>query len=210
MAKRSVKSIAQMSQYELGKLTKAELQPIYRELRSAVQRRLKTFERHNETGAVPKRIRELGAPSKLSKKDLIKSIGAAGNFYTSERGTYSGYRRERRKLKVKMEKRIGTPMSEEAFDNLGAFMGEMRDRAKDMFNNISGKAVELYAAAKDKGMDPKQFLRNYEYWTDENNLEKFKEADPISRGRKVYPSDYIKALGLPTIKSYEDNKYNED
>ena len=210
MAKQSVKSIAQMSQYELSKMTKVELQTLYRQIRGAVQRRVKTFERHNESNAVPKRIRELGAPSKMNKKDLIKSIGAAGNFYTSERGTYSGYRRERRKLKQKMEKRIGTPMTEEAFDSMGAFMGEMRDRAKDMFNNISGKAVELYAAAKDKGMDPNQFLRNYEYWTDANNLEKFKEAQPISRGRKVYPSDYIKALGLPTIKSYEDNKYNED
>lgn len=211
MAKKlSAKQAANMSQYELSKLTKAELTEIYRGLRNAVQRRVKTFEKHGEVSAVPKRVRELKAPSKMNKKDLMKSIGAAGNFYTSERGSYTGYRKQRKKLKQKIEKRVGMPLTEQAFDELGNFFGEMRDRAKDMFDNISGRVEKLYAAAKDKGMDPKQFLRNWEYWTDENNLEKLAEADTITRGRKVYPSDYIKALGLPSIKSYEDNKYSED
>ena len=199
-----------MSQYELSKMSKAELQQMYRGLRSAVQRRAKTFERHNETIGIPKRIKELKAPSKMNKKDLIKSIGAAGNWYLSERGTYTGYKRQQKQMKAKIEKRTGIPLSDKAFNELGDFFGEMRDRAKDMFNNISGRVEKLYSAAKDKGMDPEQFLRNWEYWTDERNLEKFAEADTLSRNRKVYPSDYIKALGLPTIKSYEDNKYNED
>ena len=199
-----------MSQYELSKLTKAELTEIYRGLRNAAKRRMRTFEKHKETIGIPKRVRELKAPSKLNKKELIKSIGTAGNWYLSERGTYTGYKRERRKLKAKFEKRLGSTLSDKEFDDVGRFIGDMRDRAGDMFKDASKKAIVLYGAAKDKGMDPDQFLRNWDYWTKDEHLKAFQDTDIIKKEGKVYPSDYIRALGLPTIKSYEKNKYNED
>lgn len=210
MAKRSIKQIAGMSQYDLSQLTKTELQSMYRALRGAVKRRVKTFEKHGSESAVPKPIKELKAASKMKKKDLIKSIGAAGNFYLSERGTYTGYKRVRKKIRQSVEQKLKMPVTEKTLSDLGEFLDEMRERAGEMLPGIYEKAMELFKAAEAKGVDPAQFAKNYDYWTENKHLEALKQAEPIRKKGKVLPSDYIEQLGLPSIEKYEDTKYDKD
>ena len=205
MAKLTIKQIANMSQYELSKMSKKELRSAYSQLRSAVKKRQATFKKHNAEYAVPKTVREAKAPSKMNMKELRSAISAAGNFYLSDKGTYTKWKKKQKERKKKLEDNLGIPLTDDQMDSFGEFMSEARYRSGD--NYVSAQAAELYAAATEKNMDPDQFLRNYDYWTQEKNLEALKQADEITRSRKVYPSDYIKKLGLQPIKSYVSDKY---
>ena len=201
-SKLTLKEISNLSQYELGKMNKKELQAAYRDIRQAVQRREKTFEKHGAGGAVPKSIRDLQAPSRLNKKDLMKSIAAAGNFYQSERGTYTGYKRELKKITASIKERTGVQIGVGDLKGFGEFMKEARDRLGEMFNPNYAELAELYEASKNKNLDPSSLLRNYEYWTQEDNIQALKEAQPIRRKGKVYPSDYVTKLGLEPIGKF--------
>lgn len=205
-SKLTLKEISNLSQYELGKMSKKELQAAYRDIRQAVQRREKTFEKHGSGGAVPKSIRDLQAPSRLNKKDLMKSIAAAGNFYQSPRGTYTGYKRELKKVTETIKSRTGVQLGVKDLPDLGQFLREAKDRTGDMYDFKYKELVALYEASRNKNLDPASLLRNYEYWTVEKNLQALKEAQPIRRTGKVHPSDYVKKLGLQPIGKYYLNE----
>lgn len=201
-SKLTLKEISNLSQYELGKMSKKELQAAYRDIRQAVQRRQKVFEKHNAGNAMPKSVRDLKAPSRLNKKDLMKSIAAAGNFYQSERGTYTGYKRELKKITDTIKSRTGVQLGVKDLPDLGQFLKEAKERTGDMYDFKYKELVALYEASKNKNLDPASLLRNYEYWTEEKNLQALKEAQPIRRKGKVYPSDYVKKLGMQPIGKY--------
>lgn len=201
-SKLTLKEISNLSQYELGKMSKKELQAAYRDIRQAVQRRQKVFEKHNAGNAMPKSVRDLKAPSRLNKKDLMKSIAAAGNFYQGPRGTYTGYKRELKKITTKIKEKTGVSMNTGDLADFGSFMKEARERLGDMFTPAYSEVAELWEASKNKNLDPSSLLRNYEYWTEEKNLQALKEAQPIRRTGKVHPSDYVKKLGLQPIGKY--------
>ena len=201
-SKLTLKEISNLSQYELGKMSKKELQAAYRDIRQAVQRRQKVFEKHNAGNAMPKSVRDLKAPSRLNKKDLMKSIAAAGNFYQSPRGTYTGYKRELKKITETIKSRTDVQLGIKDLPDLGLFLKEAKDRTGDMYDFKYKELVALYEASKNKNLDPASLLRNYEYWTEEKNLQALKEAQPIRRTGKVHPSDYVKKLGLQPIGKY--------
>ena len=201
-SKLTLKEISNLSQYELGKMSKKELQAAYRDIRQAVQRRQKVFEKHNAGNAVPKSVRDLKAPSRLNKKDLMKSIAAAGNFYQGPRGTYTGYKRELKKITETIKSRTDVQLGIGDLPDLGLFLKEAKDRTGDMYDFKYKELVALYEASKNKNLDPSSLLRNYEYWTEEKNLQALKEAQPIRRAGKVHPSDYVKKLGLQPIGKY--------
>lgn len=201
-SKLTLKEISNLSQYELGKMSKKELQAAYRDIRQAVQRRQKVFEKHNAGNAMPKSVRDLKAPSRLNKKDLMKSIAAAGNFYQSPRGTYTGYKRELKKITETIKSRTNVQLGIKDLPDLGLFLREAKDRTGDMYDFKYKELVALYEASKNKNLDPSSLLRNYEYWTEEKNLQALKEAQPIRRAGKVHPSDYVKKLGLQPIGKY--------
>lgn len=200
--KLTLKEISNLSQYEMGKMNKKELQAAYRSIRQAVQRREKTFEKHGAGGAVPKSIRDLQAPSRLNKKDLMKSIAAAGNFYQSERGTYTGYKRELKKITATIKEMTGVQIGVGDLKSFGQFMKEARTRLGEMFNPNYSELAELYEASKNKNLNPASLIRNYEYWTQEENIKALKEAEPIRRKGQVYPSAYVKKLGLKPIGKF--------
>ena len=201
-SKLTLKEISNLSQYELGKMNKKELQAAYRDIRQAVQRRQKVFEKHNAGNAMPKSVRDLKAPSRLNKKDLMKSIAAAGNFYQGPRGTYTGYKRELKKITETIKSRTDVQLGIKDLPDLGLFLKEAKDRTGDMYDFKYKELVALYEASKNKNLDPASLLRNYEYWTEEKNLQALKEAQPIRRTGKVHPSDYVKKLGLQPIGKY--------
>lgn len=201
-SKLTLKEISNLSQYELGKMSKKELQAAYRDIRQAVQRRQKVFEKHNAGNAMPKSVRDLKAPSRLNKKDLMKSIAAAGNFYQGPRGTYTGYKRELKKITETIKSRTNVQLGIKDLPDLGLFLREAKDRTGDMYDFKYKELVALYEASKNKNLDPSSLLRNYEYWTEEKNLQALKEAQPIRRAGKVHPSDYVKKLGLQPIGKY--------
>lgn len=187
-------------------MNKKELQAAYRDIRQAVQRRQKVFEKHNAGNAMPKSVRDLKAPSRLNKKDLMKSIAAAGNFYQSPRGTYTGFKRELKKITETIKSRTGVELGVKDLPDLGTFLREARERTGEMYDFKYKELVALYEASRNKNIDPASLLRNYEYWTEEKNLQALKEAQPIRRSGKVHPSDYVKKLGLQPIGKYYLNE----
>ena len=217
MAAQSIRNIAQMSQYQLEKLTKAELKEMFQALQGSTRSRLQTFKKHGRLTGAPKAVRRLAMPksitygegekrpkpiSKFTKKDYMRAIGTLGNFYLSEKGTYTGYVRVKKKERKALEERLGIKLTEESIKDLGEFLGAMRERAGDMFPAHYEAAIQLFDVAREKHMDPTMFMKNYEYWTEQKHLDALAEAKEIKRGREVYPSDYVKALGLPSIRKY--------
>jgi hypothetical protein len=201
-SKLTLKEISNLSQYELGKMSKKELQAAYRDIRQAVQRREKVFKKHGAEGAVPKSIRELKAPSKLNKKDLIKSIAASGNFYQSKRGTYTGMIRELKEITKINEERTHKKISIKDLPSFGEFMKNAQEIMGELYNPAYPELAELWEASKNKNMDPRELLKNYEYWLDREHMEKLRDAKPIKRDGEVLPSDYVKTLGLPEIEGW--------
>lgn len=217
MTARTVKQIAQLSQYELEKLNKQELKQLFQKLQGSTRSRLQTFKKHDRLTGAPKAVRRLAMPksisygegdkrpkpvSKFTKKDYMRAIGTLGNFYLSEKGTYTGYMREKKKERKALEQRLGIKLTDEKIKDLGEFIGAMRERSGDMFPAHYEAAIQLFDVATQKHMDPSMFLKNYEYWTERAHLDALAQADEIKRGREVYPSDYVKALGLPGIRKY--------
>lgn len=204
--KLTLKEISNLSQYEMGKMNKKELQAAYRSIRQAVQRREKTFEKHGAEGAVPKSIRELKAPSRLNKKDLIKSIAAAGNFYQSKRGTYTGMIRELKAIAKLIEERTEKKISIKDLKSFGDFMKDAKDIMGEAYNPAYPELAELWEASKNKNLDPRELLKNYQYWLEQEHLDALRNAAPIKRIGEVHPSDYVSKLGLPEIEGWSPKR----
>ena len=205
-SKLTLKEISNLSQYELGKMSKKELQAAYRDIRQAVQRREKTFRKHNAEGAVPKSIRELKAPSRLNKKDLIKSIAAAGNFYQSKRGTYTGMIRELKEITNIIEERTHKKISIKDLSSFGEFMKDAKDIIGEAYNPAYPELADLWEASKNKNLDPRELLKNYQYWLEREHLDALRDAKPIKRDGEVLPSDYVSKLGLPEIEGWSPKR----
>ena len=85
----------------------------------------------------------------------------------------------------------------EDFNRFGQFMGEASERFYD-FSMASSQVKEMYEQAERLGVDPNQFLKNYDYW--EQHLEKLQEAEPISwnRNRALFDLIWYEAMKNPT------------
>lgn len=202
------KEILGMSPYEViktarGSLTEAK--QIFRALKNSLDSRIRTFAKHGALDAVPDRILNIGGVKGKSETEIIQNIRDLNNFMRDpEKGTYADWSEEMERRKEHMEDVIGNDFEfddDDEYEDYLQFMGEMQDRygGGEMWKEVSKDAAKLYGEAKRLNMDPSQFFRNYDYWT--RHIKDLASADPIQSrtGRKIYPSDYARKLGLPKI-----------
>ena len=202
------KEILGMSPYEViktarGSLTEAK--QIFRALKNSLDSRIRTFAKHGALDAVPDRILNIGGVKGKTETEIIQNIRDLNNFMRDpEKGTYADWSEEMERRKEHMEDVIGNDFEfddDDEYEDYLQFMGEMQDRygGGEMWKEVSKDAAKLYGEAKRLNMDPSQFFRNYDYWT--RHIKDLSSADPIQSrtGRKIYPSDYARKLGLPKI-----------
>lgn len=181
------------------------LRKTYQNLRKIVGSRVDTFERKGAAEAVPKHLRG-GLPSAKGRSDadLIQDIREAIAWMRGKRSTYRGYEETQEHFRQAMQEALpDIDLSDkDKFDAFGRFMGEMQDRYGEMWHAISNAVRDVYKEQTRLNKDPRQFMKNYDYWvkqTEQINAEK-KANRQGGRRRSTKLSTYMRQLKRGKIK----------
>lgn len=202
-----ISDIVNMAAYKVNKLTGSALSAAYTTLKSAFNKRVKVFQKHDAERALPAQFRK-GMRSSLGMTDeeKLQAIKEASAFMRGSRSSYSGWKRSEIEQMQGLNERLDGVYhfdSLEDFRKYGEFMGEMQMRMGQMWKRESSQVRELYFASQRLGVEAQQFFKNYEYW--EHHLEELEKAKPIewsTSGRKVKASDYARQLRLPKMSEW--------
>lgn len=159
-----------MTARELSQLSRAELRSSYQNVRKIVNSRIKTFEAHGMENALPVKIRgglssARGKSDEAVKREIMESMA----WMRGRSSTYKGYRAARESFREKMQASMPDLdlSSEEKLDDYGEFMGEMAERYKAMWEGISAMVRDLYRDLTELNEDPREFMKNYDYWKEQ-------------------------------------------
>ena len=199
----------------LRRMKRNELVQAAATVRKALRSRASTFAKHDAEAAFPfEDIEDLPTAADFeNRSELLSWLSDALKFLNKpEESTYRGYmaavnaRMAAYNETLNQEGRKGFDTLED-FNRFGKFMGEAQERFRD-FSVVSDQVVEMYDQAERLGVDPEQFMRNFDYW--KTHLEDLQDATPIEwqrKGKPVYASDYARQLHLPRMKDfYKDNE----
>lgn len=185
-----LKNLIQQSAREWSAMSGSELRKAYQQVKHAMSERAKTFAKHGQEG------RTLPSSRGLSESELRTKLKSASAYMRGRRSTYSGAQQSALDKLHQMQ----AAMPEMGFKTVedvakfGDFMNEMEERYKAIqFPSMSAK--KLYQEAQRLNVDPRKFMRNFDYWQDHiNDLEKL---DPIRQregSRALKPSDYARKI----------------
>ncbi len=186
------------SSLAMSRLTPSEIREAYQIVKGAVKSRNKTFAKHGLGDAVPERLRS-GLPSSVgaAPEDLLQDIRSAVAWMRGRGSTYGGYQAITEERRQKMQDALPDMdfSTNEKLADFGKFMNEMRDRYGDQFKDISSTAADLYREALRLNVDPRQFMKNYDFWAD--HVEDLEKTDPIRQragSRALKASDYAQKI----------------
>lgn len=161
-----VSELMKLTEREIKSLSEADLRSAFSNVKRSMATRKTYFEKAGVKQNLPKIYREAVESSKdLTAGQLAKVLGATSAYFRGTLSTAKGmsaYQHERREG---IKKRIGAEdLSDSQFDQYGKFMGEMQNRYKEAWKEIShdAKKIALEAARKNLSMD--QFKMNFDYW----------------------------------------------
>ena len=185
-----LKSLITQSAREWSSMSGSQLRKAYQQVKHAMKERAKTFAKHGQEG------RTLPSSRGLSESELRTKLKSASAYMRGRRSTYSGAQQSALDKLHQMQ----AAMPEMGFKTVedvakfGDFMNEMEERYKAIqFPSMSAK--KLYQEAQRLNVDPRKFMRNFDYWQDHiNDLEKL---DPIRQregSRALKPSDYARKI----------------
>lgn len=197
--------LMEMTARDLSNLSRAQIREAYQNMRKIIGSRVRTFEKHGAAEAVPAAQRG-GLPSSKGRPDadLVQDIRSALAWMRGKRSTYKGYEETQEHFREAMQDAMpDLDLSDkDKFDAYGRFMGEMQDRYKEMWHDISNIVRDVYNDLTRLNEDPRQFMKNYDYWADEVeriNREK-KEQHIGGRRRSSKMSTYMRQLKRGKIK----------
>ena len=195
-----VKDIIELSMPEIMELSDAELRAAYTNLRRSAAARARGFEQAGLPVNIPARL-QYSVPARYLSRDQLENMVAQGKSAVAPIYSVSGYRRYQEQQKNELKSRFGmSNLTDEQFRKYGEFMGAMQKRMKGSWDYVSAEAYKMASEALRLNLDPKQFMRNFAYWSD--HLEDLELAKPLER-KNLKPSDYIKQLNLQRIGSWK-------
>ena len=195
-----VKDIIELSMPEIMELSDAELRAAYTNLRRSAAARARGFEQAGLPVNIPARL-QYSIPARYLSRAQLENMVAQGKSAVAPIYSVSGYRRYQEQQKDELKSRFGmTNLTDEQFRKYGEFMGAMQKRMKGSWDYVSAEAYKMASEALRLNLDPKQFMRNFAYWSD--HLEDLERAQPLER-KNLKPSDYIKQLNLQRVGSWK-------
>ncbi len=195
-----VKDIIELSMPEIMELSDAELRAAYTNLRRSAAARARGFEQAGLPVNIPARL-QYSVPARYLSREQLENMVAQGKSAVAPIYSVSGYRRYQEQQKDELKSRFGmSNLTDEQFRKYGEFMGAMQKRMKGSWDYVSAEAYKMASEALRLNLDPKQFMRNFAYWSD--HLEDLERAQPLER-KNLKPSDYIKQLNLQRIGSWK-------
>lgn len=208
MAKGRLKSILNRTLLEESDLTQKQLRSDYNYLRKVIRSRQKSFEKRGKSDLFSKSFAQGFRSLKTikSRSQLLAEMARMENYLLSSRSTVEGavaYQEQENKRRQSLSETLNRDLSEEEFNNIGEFLGQMQDRLKEVWKTVSDRAVKLFEEAQRLNLDPGQFLRNYDYWIE--HAEALEGARPLNY-EYVKPSSYIEQLRLPSISEWREGR----
>ena len=195
-----VKDIIELSMPEIMELSDAELRAAYTNLRRSAAARARGFEQAGLPVNIPARL-QYKVPARYLTRAQLENMVAQGKSAVAPIYSVSGYRRYQEQQKDELKSRFGmSNLTDEQFRKYGEFMGAMQKRMKGSWDYVSAEAYKMASEALRLNLDPKQFMRNFAYWSD--HLEDLERAQPLER-KNLKPSDYIKQLNLQRVGSWK-------
>lgn len=222
-------SIMGQSAAQISGASLSEAKSQYNYLRKVIREREKSFAKAGKQGTFDRQYGIMGPPSLrgLSEAQVKKQIIRMVKQLSGPSATVTGMKIQKmmadRHRKQGLEKVLnagkGRQLSDAEWDKYGRFLGDMQERYGDNWKRVSDDYIEMLddpafqdilGISEDLGLHASQFMKNYEYW--KAHADDLKKAVPIrSRGKRkraLTPSDYIRQLGLPSIKDW--NKEHKD
>lgn len=195
--------ILNQSAMHLRNASEKTLRQTYSFLRSRLNSRISTFAKHDALSNIPKKYQQGVKPLKELKtmSEIKKAIGEMQNFMLGDRSTYSGFIKSEKFKKKLFESKMGRKMTNEEYIQFTNFLRDAQARLKDIWKFVSDDAIELYDESQRLNLNPMQLIKNFDYWKE--HLDQLKNAKPINR-KNVKPSDYVKQLKLPKIRTWND------
>lgn len=195
-----VKDIIELSMPEIMELSDAELRAAYTNLRRSAAARARGFEQAGLPVNIPARL-QYSIPARYLSRAQLENMVAQGKSAVAPIYSVSGYKRYQEQQKDELKSRFDmSNLTDEQFRKYGEFMGAMQKRMKGSWDYVSAEAYKMASEALRLNLDPKQFMRNFAYWSD--HLEDLERAQPLER-KNLKPSDYIKQLNLQRIGSWK-------
>lgn len=197
--------LMEMTARELSRLSESDLRKSYQSIRTITKSRIRTFEKHGISEAVPEKIRGgLGSAKGRPTEELLQDIKQSLAWMRGKVSTYKGYREHKEHFRKEMQKSMPDLdlSDEEKLDDFGYFMGEMQERYGDMWKGISNQVRDMYRDLTELNEDPRQFMKNYDYWKE--NVEAVNKAKEAARAPGRRRSDkfstYVNKLKKGKIK----------
>lgn len=175
-----------------NRITGDDLKKAYQQMKASIRSRAKTFAKH---GMPVKRsnLPSMRGMDEETMRDILKDTAAYMRGKVSSYRGYMAYQKTRLSAMQNAMPEMGFKTVEDVA-KFGKFMNDMEDR----FGNIkydSNNAKKLYQQAQRLNVDPKKFMKNYEYWAEHvEDLEKMKPIKQRAGSRALKPSDYARKI----------------
>ena len=185
-----LQDLVEQSAREWSAMSGSQLRKAYQQVKHAMKERAKTFARHGQEGRI------LPSSRGMSETELRTKLKSASAYLRGRRSSYQGWKQSESEQLQRMQEAM-PDMGFETPDDLrkfGEFMNDMDDR----FGNIkydSMDAKKLYKEAQRLNVDPKKFMRNFDYWMD--HVDDLAKQQPIRQregSRALKPSDYARKI----------------
>ena len=198
----AIKDLINMTRFQLGKLSSAKLKSAYNQLKRTVSKRIDVYKKHGRMDVIPKGLHNIENVGDLDASEKISKIGEMSNFLLSGKSTYTKFMESEREELENIEEDLDIKFkSFEEFNDYKRFLRDMYARDKKGWRASSEQyedSIDLWLQSRRLNLKASQFLRNRQYWLE--NVDELKNAKPIKRNTKLYPSDYARQLRLPKVR----------
>lgn len=177
-----------------GVLTREEMRAEYSKLRAIANRRLQALG-NSEFSSSQSYLRNRNKFSPLSEitteRELIMKLYEVKKFTSARSGSVSGLRDIQRQTLETAQERGLTFLNKNNIAAFGQFMEEARQKG---YSKIYGseRIAELFGTAARKQLDPKEIMKDFEYWNENRN--ELEKQPKITNKKKVSASDYRKRI----------------
>lgn len=201
----SIEQLWNMTKQEMMQLSEAEIKSTYTSLRKSVSSRLKTFEKAGLGSIVPKKVKSGMKPiAGRDAEGLVNELSEFMGWVRGGRSTVKGFRKIQEGAYKKMKESMPDLdlSTREKMNDFGYFMGEMQERYGEFWKYISNAARDIYRDLTAVNEDPRQFMRNYDFWKEKTEeVNKAKEAARAPGRRKSTKlSTYVNQLKRKKIR----------
>ena len=203
----SIKSITNMSAYQLSKLTNREVNAIYRKVNKRIEKNISTFKKHKVTSKnVEKYVDILNEPKARTRRAKELAILEATIFLKNKNNTYTNWKQTQKERRATVEKSTGIKFANnKEYEDFSRFLSDAYERERGNLKRHYDDAMDLWVQSRRLNIDTNTILRNWKYWKE--NVDSLKNAKVIDSGNKVNAREYAKQLKLPKLHgngSYEN------